>query len=242
MIFDHFSRTPGRLPPRLLDFNWDALNPSTHPLEDLGMTFTEDEIKEALDDMPADKAPGPDGFTIAFFRSCWDISKDDLMSAINAFSELPASNFHVINTTNVVLLPKKDGAKSILDFRPISLIHVVPKIIAKDMTRRLSPKMNDIVSRSQSTFIKSRTIHDNFIRGTSRRVTAASGAENTERKELSGGQESGEIPGGEIDAIVTVIELDIISITIIIISTIIIAISSAAPRHRRSNLGLILIV
>ncbi|KAK1628029.1 hypothetical protein QYE76_002344 [Lolium multiflorum] len=41
-------------------------------------------------------------------------------------------------------------------------------------------------------------------------------------------------PEGEI--IVTAIELDIISITIIIIFTIITAISSAAPRHRRSNL------
>ncbi|KAK1609334.1 hypothetical protein QYE76_033007 [Lolium multiflorum] len=43
---------------------------------------------------------------------------------------------------------------------------------------------------------------------------------------------------GEIDAIITVIELDIITITIIIISTIITAISSAAPRHRCSNLGI----
>ncbi|KAK1687023.1 hypothetical protein QYE76_047871 [Lolium multiflorum] len=45
-------------------------------------------------------------------------------------------------------------------------------------------------------------------------------------------------PGGEIDAIVTIIELDIITIIIIIISTIITAISSAAPRHRCSNLGI----
>uniref|UniRef100_A0A453RS56 Reverse transcriptase domain-containing protein n=1 Tax=Aegilops tauschii subsp. strangulata TaxID=200361 RepID=A0A453RS56_AEGTS len=122
--------------------------------------------------MPADKVPGPDGFTIAFFCSCWDIIKDDLMTVINAFSELSASNFHIINTTNVVLLPKKDGAESISDFRPISLIHVVPKIITKAMARRLSPKMNDIVSCSQSAFIKSRTIHDNFlyVRNTARRL------------------------------------------------------------------------
>ncbi|KAK1627163.1 hypothetical protein QYE76_001478 [Lolium multiflorum] len=55
-----------------------------------------------------------------------------------------------------------------------------------------------------------------------------------ERKELSGGQESaGEIPPeGEIDAIAIVIELDIISIIIIIISTIYTAITTAAPRHR----------
>ncbi|KAK1687174.1 hypothetical protein QYE76_048022 [Lolium multiflorum] len=44
------------------------------------------------------------------------------------------------------------------------------------------------------------------------------------------------LPEGEIDAIVTAIELDIISITIIIISTIITAISTAGHRHRCSNL------
>jgi retron-type reverse transcriptase len=71
-----------------------------------------------------------------------------------------------------VLLPKKDGAESISDFRPISLIHVIPKIIAKAMARRLSPKMDNIVSRSQSAFIKTRTIHDNFmyVRNTARRL------------------------------------------------------------------------
>ncbi|KAK1693783.1 hypothetical protein QYE76_010480 [Lolium multiflorum] len=47
---------------------------------------------------------------------------------------------------------------------------------------------------------------------------------------------------GEIDAIVTVIELDIIAITIIIISTIITVVITAGHRHRHSNLGLILIV
>ncbi|KAK1693120.1 hypothetical protein QYE76_009817 [Lolium multiflorum] len=44
------------------------------------------------------------------------------------------------------------------------------------------------------------------------------------------------LPEGEIDAIVTVIELDIISITITIIFIIITAISTAAHRHRCSNL------
>jgi hypothetical protein len=172
LIFEHFSQTLGRPSPRQLDFNWAALNPTTHHLEDLGLPFSELEIKEAVDDMPADKAPGPDGFSIAFVRSCWDIIKDDLMKVINAFSELSTSNFSIINTANIVLLPKKDGAESITEFRPISLIHVVPKIIAKAMARRLSPKMNDIVSLSQSAFIKTRTIHDNFmyVRNTARQL------------------------------------------------------------------------
>jgi hypothetical protein len=32
-----------------------------------------------------DKAPGPDGFTMAFFQKCWDILKNDLMAVFAEF-------------------------------------------------------------------------------------------------------------------------------------------------------------
>ncbi|KAK1608910.1 hypothetical protein QYE76_032583 [Lolium multiflorum] len=81
---------------------------------------------------------------------------------------------------------------------------------------------------------------ENLSQGTSRRVTAASRGGEHREKELSGGQESAEEipPEGEIDAIAIVIELDIISIIIIIISTIYTAITTAAPRHRCNDLGI----
>ncbi|KAK1692383.1 hypothetical protein QYE76_009080 [Lolium multiflorum] len=61
------------------------------------------------------------------------------------------------------------------------------------------------------------------------KVTA--GRRTPERKELSGRNPPGNsLPEGEIDAIVTAIELDIISITIIIISTIITAVFTAGHR------------
>ncbi|KAK1647968.1 hypothetical protein QYE76_065773 [Lolium multiflorum] len=65
-------------------------------------------------------------------------------------------------------------------------------------------------------------------------------AENTRGKELSAGRNPpGKFPPeGEIDAIAIVIELDIISIVIIIISTVYTAITTAAPRHRCNNLGI----
>ena len=37
--------------------------------------FTEDEVHTALMEMNEDKAPGPDGFTMAFWQSCWDFVK-----------------------------------------------------------------------------------------------------------------------------------------------------------------------
>ena len=72
------------------------------------------------------------------------------MHIIDPFSEPPINNFHVINSANITLLSKKDGTDSIFDFRPISRIHIISKIIAKAMGRRLGPKMNDVVSHCQS--------------------------------------------------------------------------------------------
>ncbi|KAK1614414.1 hypothetical protein QYE76_019931 [Lolium multiflorum] len=61
------------------------------------------------------------------------------------------------------------------------------------------------------------------------------GAESTREKRAlrrAGIRRGNSLPEGEIDAIAIVIELDIISIIIIIVSTIYTAITTAAPRHR----------
>jgi len=40
--------------------------------------FTEEEINNIIWKMELDKAPGLDGFSIHFYRLCWDIIKADL--------------------------------------------------------------------------------------------------------------------------------------------------------------------
>ncbi|KAK1649427.1 hypothetical protein QYE76_067232 [Lolium multiflorum] len=66
-----------------------------------------------------------------------------------------------------------------------------------------------------------------------KRYKPRGGEHQREKSSPAGEISSGKFPPeGEIDAIVTVIELDIISITITIIFIIITAISTAAPRHR----------
>ena len=40
------------------------------------------EIKKALDLMEANKAPGPDGFSARFYKSCWTTIKDDLLKMV----------------------------------------------------------------------------------------------------------------------------------------------------------------
>uniref|UniRef100_A0A453FI91 Reverse transcriptase domain-containing protein n=1 Tax=Aegilops tauschii subsp. strangulata TaxID=200361 RepID=A0A453FI91_AEGTS len=145
------------------DFNWEELRIETHDLHYLGNTITEDEVWGAIKEMPSDKAPGPDGFTGIFFKKCWGIIKLSVMRVIQCFDSLHTSNLHWLNSANVVLLPKKEGAEGISDYRPISLIHAIARIIAKVLSLRLAPHMDCLVSNAQSAFIKRRSIHDNFM-------------------------------------------------------------------------------
>jgi hypothetical protein len=85
------------------------------------------------------------------------------MRVIERFSELHVQYFHWLNSTNIDLLPKKEGAEDVSNFRPISLIHAIAKIIAKMLALRLASFMNDLVSKSQSAFGNKRSIHDNFL-------------------------------------------------------------------------------
>jgi hypothetical protein len=148
--------------PRSRDFNWDNIPNPEFDLTSLADDFMEVEVHEAIKSIPPDKAPGPDGFTSLFFKACWNIIKEDLMKVIKLFSNLHSENFHWLNTANIVLLPKKYGVEFVNDFRPISLIHAVAKIISKMMATHLAPYMTSLVSRAQSAFIKSRSIHDNY--------------------------------------------------------------------------------
>lgn len=62
----------------------------------------------------------------------------------------------------ICLIPKKERAKSAGDFRPISLINSVQKIISKVLANRLEGVMKDIISPTQSAFLKGRVILDSF--------------------------------------------------------------------------------
>ena len=82
----------------------------------LGDAITEEEVKAAIFSLPTDKAPSPDGFTGKFFKSCWEIIKNDALLVINSFSNLQTRNFHWLNSANIALVPKKDGAEEISNF------------------------------------------------------------------------------------------------------------------------------
>ena len=95
-----------------------------------------EEIFLALNSLPRDKAPSPDGFLTLFFQVYWDVVKKDVIKAVQEF--FGAKNLlKELNATFLVLIPKIRGVDLMDKFRPISLCNSLYKIISKVLTSRL---------------------------------------------------------------------------------------------------------
>ena len=64
------------------------------------------------------------------------------------------------NISFIVLLPKKSQSKKISDFRPISLITCIYKIIAKVLSGRLRGVLQETIHSTQGAFVQGRQILD----------------------------------------------------------------------------------
>ncbi|XP_077234220.1 uncharacterized protein LOC143876406 [Tasmannia lanceolata] len=125
----------------------------------LEIPFSEEEIRIALFSLAQDKAPGPDGFCLAFFQTCWDTVKSDLIRFFLEFFE-GAILDKGTGATFLVLIPKIDGASKVSDFRPISLVGSLYKVLAKVLADRIKVVLPSIISVNQSAFLGKRQILD----------------------------------------------------------------------------------
>jgi hypothetical protein len=118
---------------------------------------TEQKIFMALSEMGYTKALGSDGFTALFYKKYWHIVKDEVLSSVWDFfgkNNLLKEQNHMF----IALAPKKLGASSVRQFRPISLCNVIYKIISKILANRFKGLLHHFISPFQSTFVSSRNI------------------------------------------------------------------------------------
>ncbi|KAF3645514.1 hypothetical protein FXO38_19607 [Capsicum annuum] len=119
-------------------------------------------VRDALQGIRDDKAPGCDGFNALFFKQSWHIVGEEITDAVLEFFN-SGRMYKAINYTTVTLVPKTARPYRITEYTPISCYTLLYKIIAKILTNRLQGVMNDLVDQSQSAFVPGRLINDNII-------------------------------------------------------------------------------
>jgi hypothetical protein len=163
VFFNSYRELLGRIQNRESTIDLDVLEMQEQLLGDLEEIFSENEVWEAIKELPPDRAPGPDGFIGAFYKRTWPIIKPEIMAAILKLYVGDGRAFGRLNRALITLIPKKQWAEEVGDFCPISLVHSFAKLFSKLIENRLRPKMELLVSQNQSAFIKGRNLHDNFL-------------------------------------------------------------------------------
>ncbi|KAL0302793.1 UNVERIFIED_CONTAM: LINE-1 reverse transcriptase [Sesamum angustifolium] len=128
----------------------------------LDAPVTESDIKEAFFDIDDDSAPGPDGYTSAFFKSAWPVVGQAISEAVGEFFRT-GKLLKQINTTLLTLIPKVSLPSYVSDYRPISCCNVLYKAITKIIVRRLQLVLHLLIDYSQNAFVPGRSISDNIL-------------------------------------------------------------------------------
>lgn len=144
-----------------LRFDSMALYPHNPDLSFLGQPFTQVEIEVAVTQLASNKASGPDGLPNEFLKMHWNSIKDDVFTMVQAFYD-HRLDLAPINRANIILIQKKETPRRVEDYRPISVINAVPKLISKILANRLRGVLSDLISPCQTAFVQGRQISDNF--------------------------------------------------------------------------------
>ena len=107
--------------------------------------------------MKKDGSPGLDGFTYEFYDANWDTVSEDLLQTYNnAYIQkrLPSS----MNAAVVKLTPKTGDLTDVKNWRPISLLNVDYKILARAIYNKIIHSLSGKASQNQKAIFPGRNI------------------------------------------------------------------------------------
>ena len=116
----------------------------------------------ALFECGGDKGPGSDGFNYSFIKAAWDIVKRDFCNMLTEFHKKGRLSKE-INTSFLTLIPKVPNAVDLKEYRPISLVGCIYKLLSKVLANRLKKVLPSIIGPYQGAFVHNRQILDGVL-------------------------------------------------------------------------------
>jgi len=103
-----------------------------------------EEILKAIHALPKGKAPGHDGIPMEFFQECVNEVAPTLLKAFTTMLDMGEASTS-INKGLITLIPKSGDHSKFGNWRPITLLGSVYKILAKALAGRIQTFLPDII-------------------------------------------------------------------------------------------------
>lgn len=148
---------------RILQYLEDAQFPqiSSQTRTQLNIPISLTELVTVVKDLPKGKSPGPDDFSNAYYCKFHSFLSSHMCNYFNALasgSAVPMKAF----LSHITIIPKDLKDHTIPgNFRPISLLNMDIKILARILVNRLKPILPTIVHPNQTGLIAGREVRDN---------------------------------------------------------------------------------
>ncbi|GMJ12398.1 hypothetical protein HRI_004909000 [Hibiscus trionum] len=114
----------------VLNMNLEFARISSTQANYLQSRFNEEEIKSVFFASDGNRAPGPDGFNLNFFKKYWPHLREGILDFFEDFYGGKKWG-EGINHSFITLIPKVRNPSSLREYRPISLVNGLYKILSK---------------------------------------------------------------------------------------------------------------
>uniref|UniRef100_A0A803TW33 Reverse transcriptase domain-containing protein n=1 Tax=Anolis carolinensis TaxID=28377 RepID=A0A803TW33_ANOCA len=129
--------------------------------ENLNKPINEQEIKTAIRKMDSNKAPGPDGFTAAYYKTFEQELIPYLIKLMNGIlnqEKIPET----WKEANITIIHKEGSDPvNVKNYRPISLLNIDYKIFTSILSERMKKFLMDLIKEEQTGFLPNRHLRDN---------------------------------------------------------------------------------
>ncbi|KAL3675966.1 hypothetical protein R1sor_025914 [Riccia sorocarpa] len=119
-------------------------------------------INRIVKEMPKEKSPGIDGVMVEILRIGWEFMEEDCVQMVRSFwdkKKLIGKDGRGV----IKLIPKNERKHLLQNWRPITLLTMTYKIVAKIIAIRLKDMLPGIIDTQQTGFVAGRNIIDNIL-------------------------------------------------------------------------------